>query len=70
MNLWIVEKFLEDGVYYFLVDLDVDIFEFIPYLFGAFKVYDIEGNIIADAFSNDLLHYTYHHIVFLDLFRP
>lgn len=70
IHLWVVEKLLKDGVYYFLADLSADVFEFIPYLVGILEVYDIENNLIANTFLDDFLHYTYCHTVFLDLFCP
>ena len=68
-NLRVVEKFLEDGVYYSLAELGADAFELIPHLLWIFQIHDIEGYLITDAFSDDLLRYTYGHSIFFHFFR-
>ena len=70
INLWVVEKLLEDGIYYSLVNLNADALEFIPYLLGVLEIHDIEVNLSTYAFSDDPLCYIYHYMVFLNLFGP
>ena len=68
VDLKIMEKFLRNRIYHSLADVNADAFKFIPHLFRVFEVHDIQDNLIADTFCNDLLRYTYLPTSFLDLF--
>ena len=70
VHLKIIEEFLKNRIYHFLADVDADALKFIPYIFRVFEVHDIQDNLIADAFSNDPLRYTYFPTGFLDLLYP
>ena len=63
-----MEKFLKNQIYYSLIDFSVDAFQFVLYLFRVLKVYNVEGNLVTNAFFDYPLHYTYCHIIFLDFF--
>lgn len=61
---------MEDEIYYYLANFNIDTLKFIPYLLKILEIHDIEGNLIADYFFDDFLRYTYRHMIFFDLFCP
>lgn len=65
-----MEEFLQDQIYYFLADFGTNALKFVPHLFWIFYIYNIDGNLVADALSNNLLSYTYSHSIFFYFFRP
>ncbi len=59
---------MKDQIHYSLANYSANVFELVPYFFGIFKVYNIKGDLIIDAFSNDLLDYIYYHMVSFNFF--
>lgn len=70
VDLRIVKKLLENRVDNSLTNLSAYTFQFILYIFGVIKVYDVEGYLVVDAFGDDMLYNTYSYIVFFHLFYP
>lgn len=64
-----MEKLLQYRIYYSLADLGADSLEFVPHLLRVFQIHNVEGDLIADAFSYDPFSCTYRHAIFFDLFR-
>lgn len=64
----VIKQFLEDWVYHSLANFNANTLKFFLHLFEVLEVYNIEGNLITDTFSDYPLCYTYHHMIFLNFF--
>ena len=64
----IVEQFLKNRVDDSLAYFGADALEFVPHLLWVFQIYDIEGDLVADTFRDNLLSYSYRYTVFFDFF--
>lgn len=53
-----------------MANFDTDVLEFVPPLFWVFYIYNIEDNLVANAFCIDLLGYIYSHLIFFYFFCP
>lgn len=66
----VIEKLLEDQIYYFLPNFNADTLEFVLYFLEIRKIHNIKSNLVTNAFSDDFLYYIYYYIIFFEFFYP
>lgn len=63
-----MKKCLKDRVHDFIAYFGANTYEFVLYFFKDLQIFDVECNLIAIIFKDDLLYYLHRYLIFFNFY--